>query len=41
MRAWKSWGDVFRHYLDVKGYDHAYAAFKADEWERRRRAART
>jgi hypothetical protein len=33
-RRWRSWGDVFRHYLN-RGHDHADAAYRADEWERR------
>lgn len=39
-RAWKSWGEVFRHYLDRVGCQHADAAYRADEWERRRKSAR-
>lgn len=31
-----TWGDVFRRNL-AKGMDHADAAFRADEWEKRRR----
>jgi hypothetical protein len=36
MTAWRSWGEVFRYYLDVKGYDHACAAYRADLWLARR-----
>jgi hypothetical protein len=36
MARWRSWGEVFRFYLNVKGYDHGYAAFMADRWEARR-----
>ena len=32
----KTWDDVFNGHLD-KGMDHADAAYRADEWERRRR----
>lgn len=35
--AWRTWGEVFLHYLDVKGYDHGYAAYLADAWTRRRK----
>jgi hypothetical protein len=34
-RAWKDWGEVFYYYLDVKGYDHGYAAYLADCWRKR------
>ncbi|MGL5922210.1 hypothetical protein [Chroococcidiopsis sp.] len=27
------WGDIFDKYL-AEGYDYAYAAYKADEWEK-------
>lgn len=33
-RGWKSWGDVYYHYLR-KGCDHGDAAYRADEWELR------
>jgi hypothetical protein len=38
-RVWTSWGEVFLYYLDVKGYDHGYAAYRADRWRQRQRAA--
>ncbi len=31
---WKTWGDVFDANLR-KGYDHGYAAWRADQWEKR------
>ncbi len=31
----KTWGDVFWHYVQ-HGCDHSFAAFKADEWEKRK-----
>lgn len=34
-QAWKSWGESFRSALK-RGYDHGYAAFLADSWERRK-----
>lgn len=33
-RRWRCWGDAFWHYV-CKGHDHADAAFRADEWEKR------
>ncbi len=30
---WKTWGDAFDANLR-KGYDHGYAAWRADQWER-------
>ena len=30
----KTWGDVFRAALR-RGYDHGYAAYLADQWEKR------
>jgi len=33
-RVYGSWGDVFRHWVG-KGYDHGYAAWVADAWEKR------
>lgn len=33
-RVYGSWGEVFRHWVG-KGYDHGYAAFEADAWEKR------
>lgn len=35
-RVWRSWDEVFLYYLDVKGYDHGYAAYLADGWRARR-----
>ena len=35
--AWKTWGDAYNAYL-AKGHDNGSAAFKADEWEKRRAA---
>lgn len=38
------WGKVFRMAVDVLGYDHGYAAYRADQAERRwknRRGKRT
>ena len=31
---WKTWGDAFDANLR-KGYDHGYAAWRADQWEKR------
>lgn len=31
----KTWGDVYYFYLN-KGEDHGSAAYRADEWEKRR-----
>lgn len=31
---WKTWGDAYDANLR-KGYDHGYAAWRADEWEKR------
>ncbi len=36
-KAWSSWDEVFLYYLDVKGYDHGYAAYLADQWSKRRK----
>ena len=33
--VWQTWGHVYQHYLD-KGCDHADAAYRADEWEKRK-----
>ena len=33
--AWKTWGDAFNS-LVARGYDHGYAAWRADVWEARR-----
>ena len=29
-RRWRSWGDVYRSYLDIKGWDQSAAAWQAD-----------
>lgn len=34
-RGFKDWGDVFHHYVDGKGFDHGYAAYRADQWRAR------
>ncbi len=31
---WETWGDAFNANLR-KGYDHGYAAWRADQWEKR------
>ena len=33
---YKTWGEVFRSWTR-KGFDHAYAASKADEWEKQKK----
>ena len=35
QRRWRCWGDVFWHYASA-GHDYADAAYRADEWEKRR-----
>ena len=35
----KTWGDIFRAAVR-RGVDHAYAAFLADEWEKRAKRKR-
>lgn len=34
-RRWHCWGDAFWHYAS-SGHDYADAAYRADEWEKRR-----
>ena len=39
-KTWRTWDEVFLFYLDVKGYDHGYAAYRADAWRKRKDAKR-
>ncbi len=32
----KTWAELFDFYVNVKGYDHGYAAFRADEMMKRK-----
>ena len=34
-----AWGEVFRHYVGI-GHDHADAAYRADQWEKRQKSKR-
>ena len=40
MKEPNTWGDIFRKWCR-KGYDSAYAAWMADNWEKRRNAKET